>query len=71
MSLSFRKASIADWETIIFLEKSSSSRLFFAYTKKDETKKYLAKSQVYIIENSGKPIWDYFFRNKGQGPCLF
>lgn len=69
--LVFRRATVADWKTIIFLEKSSSSKLFFAYTDKKEAKEYLAKSRVYIIEKSDKPIGTISYEIKSKDHAYF
>lgn len=57
MKLTYKKATQKDLKTVLEAEKiAGKSSYYLAYTKKDEVKKYLTKSKVYIIQLDNKPI---------------
>lgn len=71
MNLSFKRAALADWETVLFLEKSASSKLFYAFTNEKDVKEYLSKSEVYIVYKSKTPIGTVSFEIKGKDHAYF
>lgn len=71
MNLSFRKAALADWKTVLFLEKSSSNKLFYAFINGEDVKEYLSKSEVYIIYKSKAPIGTISYEIKNNDHAYF
>lgn len=62
--LTFQKVTENDWETVIFIEKSCETLTFLAYTKEEDSRKYLRNSQVWIIKLGDKIIGTISYEEK-------
>lgn len=57
MRLSYKKVGEDDWETTSKIEQAvSDGKTFKAFTSEKEARKYLCKSNVYLIMLDSKPI---------------
>lgn len=67
MKLVFRKATEKDWRTVLLLEKSVSGEYYHSVTKEDEVKKYIKKSNVFLIQKGTKTVGTISYDLKDNG----
>ena len=63
-TLTFQKVSEDDWQTIVSIEKKCETSTFLAYTKEEDSRKYLRNSRVYLIKMGDKAVGTISYEEK-------